>query len=153
MSLVVQEKTNTKGASPVDKRIIYVSPNDCIFNLVTDLFYPVLSAFQINGDFSFEGPQARLSNSTLAVTNSLKMALFDKSDESMLTDYEELLERLGEGAGGLLSFVEGLVNGFLKENPKSIKSEIYDEWEGTSLSEKLENNTMLRLPAARLNRQ
>ena len=57
---------------------------------------PILRAFDFDGELSFGGSKARLKNAEIAVTNSLNFAIFDKSDESMLTDYEELLQKLGD---------------------------------------------------------
>ena len=66
----------------------------------------------------------RITPLTLRLTSA--KIFFDKSDESMLTDYEELLQQLGDSGGDLLNFINGLVDSFLTENPVSIKNEIYD---------------------------
>lgn len=134
---LLQDQTNTKSASAVSQRIVYVSPTDSIYKLVAENFDPILMAFQMPGQLQFNGPTTRLKNASVSVTNSLRMALFDKSDESMLTDYEELLHELGNSSGELLSFVENLVGRFLNDNPVSIKNEILDDWEHSKISDRL----------------
>ena len=111
---------------------------------------PILRAFDFDGDLSFGGPRKKLKKNVsgtpeITVTNSLNFAIFDKSDESMLTDYEELLQKLGDQGSDLLNYIDGLVNSFLTENPKTIKNEILDEWEEHEVSDRLLFDTPIPL--------
>ena len=145
LARVVQDTTATKRASAIENRIMYVDPEQKVFEQLDDILEPILRAFQFDGDLSFSGSRGRLSGSGVTVVNSLNFALFDKSDESMLTDYEELLQKLGEQGGNLLGFINELVDGFLTENPETIKNEIYDEWDDTSVSDRLVFDTPIPL--------
>ena len=63
----------------------------------------------------------------------------------MLTDYEELLQKLGDQGSDLLNYIDGLVNSFLTENPKTIKNEILDEWEEHEVPDRLLFDTPIPL--------
>lgn len=142
---IIQEETNTQGASPVENRIIYLDSSDKVFSCINDILEPILRAFQFPGELSFSGQKARLKNASVTVTNSLNFALFDKSDESMLTDYEELLQKLGEQGGDLFEFICELIDGFLTGNPETINNEIYDEWDDMEVPERLVFDTPIPL--------
>ena len=142
---IIQELSGTKQASAIENRIIYVDPEHKVFEQVDDILEPILRAFQLEGDLSFSERKGRLSSSEVTVVNSLNFALFDKSDESMLTDYEELLHKLGEEGGNLLGYINKLVDGFLTENPSTIKNEVLDEWDEKSIADRLVFDTPIPL--------
>ena len=144
---VIQEKTATQRASPVENRIVYLGPDDTVCNSADDLLEPILRAFQFDGALSFNGKKARLkvNEPAVTVTNSVNFALFDKSDESMLTDYEELLQKLGDGGGELLGFINDLVDGFLTQNPTTIIDTIDNDWDAAATSDRLVFDTPIPL--------
>lgn len=142
---IIQEETKTQRASPVENRIIYLDSSDKVFSCIDDILEPILRAFQFQGELSFSGQKTHLKNSSIMVTNSLNFALFDKSDESMLTDYEELLQKLSERDGELFEFICELVDEFLTSNPETIDNEIYDEWDNMEVPERLVFDTPIPL--------
>ena len=142
---VIQELTKTQRASPIENRIIYLNPEDKVSDKANDVLETILRAFQFDGQLSFDGKKARLKNSEVTVTNSLNFALFDKSDESMLTDYEELLQLLGQNSGELFNFINELVDNFLTKNPITITNDVYDAWDETEIPERLVFDTPIPL--------
>ncbi len=132
---LIQQETGTPGASVVDERIVYVDAGEVILEIVDGLVQKVLRALQFDGKIIFGKDKATLKNSSVSLNNSLSFALFDKSDESMLTDYEELLDKLGQGE--MLGFLNDLIDGFLDKNPTNIIEEIYDDWDEMSTSDRL----------------
>lgn len=145
LAQILQESTSTKGASPIENRIIYIDPSDKVFEQVDKILEPIIRSFQLDGDLSFLKKKDQLKNSEVTLVNSLNFALFDKSDESMLTDYEELLQKLEKQSEGLLSFINEFVNSFLTENPNTIIDEILDEWDDTGIPDRLVFDTPIPL--------
>ena len=142
---VIQEGTKTLLASPVDNRIIYLNPTDRVSEKLKEIIGPILRAFQFEESLPFNGNKGKLKNVDVTITNAMKIALFDKSDESMLTDYEELLDKLGSNSGDLLSYVDDLIEKFMKSNPNSIIGEVDDEWESTEITSRLVVDTPIPL--------
>ena len=134
---IIQDATNTRRASPIKDRIIYLEPAQTVFEQINDILEPILRSFQFEGDLSFSGKREKLTNSEVTIVNSLNFALFDKSDESMLTDYEELLQKIEEKSGDLLGFIDELVDSFLTENPTTITNQIHNEWEEAPVERRL----------------
>ena len=64
------------------------------------------------------------------------LAAFDKSDESLLNDYEELLT-LAEGGEDEVEKFADLITAFLTEDPKGIDSEVDAQWGNTEIGDRL----------------
>ncbi len=81
---------------------------------------------------------AEARNARFEITNHCYLSLFDKSDEALLNDYEELLNLVvkGEDAKALEIFSK-LSTDYLFENPAGFEREIETEYDGQSVSEKL----------------
>ena len=77
-------------------------------------------------------------NGRFGITNNCYLSLFDKSDEALLNDYEELLNLVfkSEDAKALQIFSK-LSTDYLFENPAGFEREIETEYDGQSVSEKL----------------
>lgn len=142
---VIQEETKTSGASSVDRRIIYIDSEQTLLETVDGLIQKVLRAFQFDGSISVGSSKTEIKNASVALANSHAFALFDKSDESMLTDYEELLDKLGQGGGKLLDFLGNLVRSFFEENPTSITEEVFDYWDEMDTPNRLVFDTPIPL--------
>ena len=141
----IQERSSSKSVSVVDNRIRYIDEDEKILDVLNALAQPIIRALEIDEVFSFSAEKRSIKNSNLSLTNSLNVALFDKSDESMLTDYEELIDRLSEDGENLIDVINNLVNGFLVENPVSIVSDIEDWWEETTVENRLVFETPIPL--------
>ncbi|NIQ15120.1 MAG: hypothetical protein GTO02_12230, partial [Candidatus Dadabacteria bacterium] len=70
------------------------------------------------------------------MTNQIHFAAFDKSDESLLNDYESLLTML-ESNDPLINDFKNLVDSFLYKNPESIENDIDEEWTNTNIEDRL----------------
>ena len=76
----------------------------------------------------------QIANNMIArVSNRLQLFLFDKSDESLINDYEEIIDDQGELTG---AFAE-LIGSFVTENPANCIEEVAQEWEEKTIQDKL----------------
>jgi len=72
-------------------------------------------------------------NLVASISNRCYLFLFDKSDEALINDYEEILE----SKEGLIELFAKLINGFIEDNPISFIEEVEDEWYEKSIPDKL----------------
>lgn len=100
-----------------------------------------LKSFQINSSAPIEA-----KNDKVRLTNNCYLSLFDKSDEALLNDYEELLSLAlsGEEAKALEIFSK-LSTDYLFENPVSFVTGVEQEYDNQSVSEKLAYNSPIPL--------
>jgi very-short-patch-repair endonuclease len=71
------------------------------------------------------------------ITNSCYFALFDKSDEALVNDYEMILQLLAQGDNILAEAFNRLIEDFIHKNPESFERGIADEWDDKDVPEKL----------------
>ena len=63
--------------------------------------------------------------------------MHDKSDESLLNDYEQLLAAARGSGGPILDLFEGMVRSVVLEDPVSVDSTVSDAWENTGIADRL----------------
>lgn len=73
------------------------------------------------------------NNMVTRISNRLQLFLFDKSDESLINDYEEIIEDQGE----LTEAFAELIDSFVTENPQNFIEDVAQEWEEKTILEKL----------------
>lgn len=78
----------------------------------------------------------RAQRSQLALINALHFSAFDKADESLLNDYEELLSNLAAGSEVAIDF-QKIIAAFLTTDPVNVNAEIDRQWEGTPIEGRL----------------
>src|SRR5260221_12431381 len=69
----------------------------------------------------------KAQRSQLAITNAVHLSAFDKADESLLNDYEELLTELSSVSEVSIDF-QKIINPFLTTDPVNVNADIDREW-------------------------
>ena len=81
---------------------------------------------------------AEINNGNISISNKCYFSIFDKSDEALLNDYEELLNIIISGKDDkALEIFSKLSTDYLFENPKIFTREVDTEYDGQSVSNKL----------------
>jgi hypothetical protein len=94
-----------------------------------------MRGFNLNG---LHDSELKIKNGKCEITNQCYLVLADKSDESLLNDYEELLTLLQSGENSeALSLFNKLSEDFLVRNPKSFARAIEEDYENKTCSERL----------------
>ena len=78
----------------------------------------------------------KAQRSQIAVTNAIHFSAFDKADESLLNDYEELLTKLASGAEVAIDF-QNIIDAFLTRDPINFNIDIDQEWDNTPIEGRL----------------
>ena len=71
------------------------------------------------------------------ISSNCYICLFDKSDEALINDYEEIITKLNEWDSELWNGFSNLINDFIYKDPKKVTFEIKSEWEDRQLCDKL----------------
>lgn len=138
-------QTGKKGTIAVDKRILYLA--ELQGNLSTEIQYilqNLTNFFELDTCINLKNPELQKARSLLVrATNSLHLALFDKSDEAIINDYEEILNLSGENQ--LVQQFNLLVDDFIHKNPTSFEEEIEKDWDSLATTERLMARTPIPL--------
>ncbi|WP_290697458.1 AAA domain-containing protein [Amphritea sp.] len=133
----LKKEHQLQGTNPIIERIFHKAEDETYLNVVMQTFHSVLAALNVEGDVDLLSSAVTKAHAHgITVTNELTFSLFDKSDESIVNDYEALMVGLEEGNPLLDSFRE-IVESFLTENPVSIEIETDKEWDATETSDRV----------------
>jgi superfamily I DNA and/or RNA helicase/very-short-patch-repair endonuclease len=115
-------------------RIIYLNgDNDFLLSLET-IIRKLENFFELSRNINLQNPELQMGVNLLSsLSNKAYIFIFDKSDESLINDYEEILTNSDD----LIDTFSSLLNGFIEENPKSFVEEISDEWHDQDIPSKL----------------
>jgi very-short-patch-repair endonuclease len=115
-------------------RIIYINGEDDFFITLETIIRKIENFFELNRNIDLQNSELQKGvNLLTSLSNKSYFFLFDKSDESLINDYEEILNDNGE----LLNDFSLLLNGFVENEPKPFMEDVDDEWHEKSTPERL----------------
>ena len=125
------------STNPFSERIFHKSPDGSHFDVIAQTFHKALAALQVEGNVDLKsGGATQAERYGLTVSNAMTFTLFDKSDESIVNDYEQLMVGLDEDDPLVDSF-RSIIEAFLTENPVSVEREVEREWDETETPSRL----------------
>jgi len=141
MDYVAQQVAKAEGRptipSVVRDRIIYLEPDQSALNVAQAILDNMVGGFNLREEIDFRQPRdQKISSLFVTATNRLSFSLFDRADESMVNDYESILTGLNS-SGDITQFFKGLIDGFLLQNPVSVREEIDREWDEKPMPQRL----------------
>lgn len=123
------------------ERIIYLAEPEKRQHLLGEIDRAIKEAvnyFGLNPYIDINVPERQTAKgANVQITNSCYLGLFDKSDESLVNDYEEILQMLNAGGGVLAGAFQQLIDDFIMSNPVSVVSQVEHEWDDQEPGEKL----------------
>lgn len=141
VDFILQERQGTVERiliSPVDDRIVYLSETDSFIAEMEKILKKLVPALEVADDLDLRRKQLQTASAPdLKIANTAYFAIFDKADEALLNDYEELLSAINEdqkAAGGLF---ENIIKSFLLDEPKSFRETVDSNWDSLSVPERL----------------
>lgn len=115
-------------------RIIYLSGDENFSSVIETVIRKIENFFELNRSINIQSSESQKGvNLIISLSNTSYIFLFDKSDEALINDYEEILNDNGD----LIENFSLLLNGFIEESPKSFTEDICDEWDEKSIPDKL----------------
>lgn len=143
LEFIVQEHNVVKGTKgnlkSVSERIIYLAQHtDDLQKVLGEILVEITNFFEVDGRVNFAGSDLMIAKgANVRVSNSCYLCLFDKSDEALVNDYEQILSELGEDGGALSGAFNELLEDFLHKNPEACNPIIEDEWDNTETPDRL----------------
>lgn len=123
--------------SPIPERIHYIKPEQSIYEEARVLFQRVANAMDLGGKINLSSTDTDASTIAVGLSSSLSLAAYERSDEALLNDYEEILEALEHGGSAVVELFEGIVGGVLRENPKSIAAAVESTWDALPMVDRM----------------
>ena len=122
-------------AHHIDDRIIYLEQEQQIEKVAQGILDSFAHSIALGDSVDLSNPtKIAAGRGSVKLDNRMYFAAFDQSDESLLNDYESLIQLCGSGEGQAF---ENLIASFMNENPVSFDAEIDSEWIEKAFDEKL----------------
>ncbi len=141
IDFVVQELDSSAvklALSPIDNRIIYLDPQRPFIDEIDRVLTKMSPTFDLSGDFDVRQPNIQtLTSANLRLSKTAYFAVSDKSDESLLNDYEALLTAVSEDQRNVTGLFQSIIRGFLIDEPNSVRERVSDQWDRTSIPDRL----------------
>jgi len=124
--------------SPVADRIVYLDDKRAFLEEMETVFSRLIPAFEFAAGIDLRTKTLQqVSSPTLKITTAAYLAVFDKSDESLINDYEELLAAFNEEQKSAGDLFENIIKGFLFDNPVSVSSAVDSAWDEMTIPDRL----------------
>lgn len=115
-------------------RIIYFEDKKDLLPQLQKIVDDVRDVLGLTKPVDIKETSSQIANNMVTrISNRLQLFLFDKSDESLINDYEEIIEDQGE----LTEAFAELIDSFVTENPQNFIEDVAQEWEEKTILEKL----------------
>lgn len=156
LEYIAQQYNNERGKfgnlKAISERIIYLAQHG---NDLPSSLQPIIDEltdfFELDTKVNVSRTVPQTAKGLFArITNSCYFALFDKSDESLVNDYEMILQLLAQGNSVLAAAFNGLIDDFINKNPERFTLEIDEEWDNMEVPDKLVFNSPIPLNSEQL---
>lgn len=143
LEFVVQEHNVLKGTKgnlkTVSERIIYLAQHtEDLQEVLSDILVEIANFFEVSGRVNFVGSEPiTAKGSEVRLSNACYLSLFDKSDEALVNDYEDILTQLSDDGGDLAEAFNELLGDFLHNNPEACNPIVEKEWDTTGTPDRL----------------
>lgn len=116
-------------------RIVYINSDDDFSLVVETIIRKIENFFELNRNINVRDSELQKGvNLITSLSNKAYLFLFDKSDESLINDYEKILNDKGD----ILDSFSLLISDFVeKEKTDQFIDEVNEEWDRQSVSQKL----------------
>lgn len=138
IEFVIQEfnkqSENADSLLGVFDRILYLNGAGDFLLTIKSYINQLENFFEFKKSIDFANSDIqRHSNLLVQISNKSYFYIFDKSDEALINDYEEILNDDGD----LNEKFTNLLKSFIEDNPVSFIDEVCEEWISKSIPEKL----------------
>lgn len=143
LEFITQEYNKDSGKKgslkEISERIIYLTQyQDNFKDEIARILTAIVNYFDLDNSIDISDSEAQVARNLWAkITNSIYVTLFDKSDEALINDYEEILQLLSSENNILAGAFNRLIEDFIQKEPIPFGPQIQDEWGEKETSEKL----------------
>ncbi|MFC1711180.1 AAA domain-containing protein [Patescibacteria group bacterium] len=132
--------TEKKGSlQQIGERILYLAQfENNLLPKLQSIVDEIANFFELDNSIMLTDNQPQSSKGFfISVSNTCYISLFDKSDEALVNDYEDILELIDAEDSELAIAFSQLIDDFIHIDPKSINLEVDQEWDDAEVTDKL----------------
>lgn len=127
------------SGNPIDfDRIMYLTAyesGEAFTNRLKEILDHFITYFDTRGELLLAPERTISRNQKIKLTNTAYFSLFDKADEALINDYEQILDM--DLDSELFAEFEKIVSGFITDEPKDVSTKVEANWDEMDSTEKL----------------
>jgi superfamily I DNA and/or RNA helicase len=122
-----------------EERKIYISEQENLCEKLNNIINSIIPKLRLEGNINLSNPTAQISKSiNFVISNNSSICVFDKSDEALINDFEDILSKISEGEDSeVVELFKSIITDFLMNEPEVINENLEDSWDGMSVNERL----------------
>jgi hypothetical protein len=121
-----------------EERKLYISEEENLPDRLNGIVQNLISKLRTEKNIDFKNSSKQISKGIdFTLSNNCYFCVFDKSDEALVNDYEDILTKLLAGDSDVAEMFKQLITDFLINEPEVINENIEDEWDGLEVNERL----------------
>ena len=122
----------------ISDRIIYLDEEAKLTDRLNLIIKDICDYFRIEKSPDLKSTAHQISKSiSCIVSNNCSICVFDKSDESLINDYEEILTLLENDDSEASKMFKDIINDFLLNEPEGFIENIESDWDNASTDDRL----------------
>lgn len=140
LEFVLQEIAQANGRewlNPITERILYLTPEQSILEVARGLYGAVAAALGMAGQTELSEGGMECKNPELTLSPELHLCAYERGEESLVNDYEEIITLARQGGSEIVDLFEKLVGGVLSDNPVSIAQKVEEQWDSLPLVDRM----------------
>ena len=128
-----------------EERKIYIAEQENLSERLNNIINGIIPKLRLEGIIDLTNTEkqiaknvnARTSNEFI-ISNNCSICVFDKSDEALINDFEDILTKISEGEDSeIVELFKSIISDFLMNEPEVINESLEDSWDGMSVNERL----------------
>ncbi|MDO8735705.1 MAG: hypothetical protein Q7K29_01285, partial [Thermoleophilia bacterium] len=134
------EETGKRGSlKTISERIIYLAQHGEDFaKLINTILQEISNFFELDNKVDISNNSAQSAKGFWTrISNACYICLFEKSDEALVNDYEDILQQIDSSDSVLAESFNVLIDDFVHKNPQPYNPEVEEEWDELPTSDKL----------------
>nr|MBC8306542.1 AAA family ATPase [Pelagibacterales bacterium] len=135
-----------------EERKIYISDEEDFCDRLNKVINTLIPKLRLEGNIDLKNFEPQIAKSiNFVLSNNCSICVFDKSDEALINDFEDILSKILSGENSeIVDLFKSIISDFLLNEPHVITEDLEDEWEGLGLSERLNYKSPIPLNSEQL---
>lgn len=135
-----------------EERKIYISEEENISKKLNEIINNIIPKLRLEGKIDLSNSEKQVAQSiNFVISNNCSICVFDKSDEALINDFEDILSKILKGEDSeIVELFKSIISDFLINEPEVINENIEDTWDEIGVSERLNYKSPIPLNSEQL---
>lgn len=135
----VLRRDENKVETFTEERKIYISEEEDFSKRLNDIIDTLISKLRLEGKIDLKNTDKQIIKSiNFVISNNCSVCVFDKSDEALINDFEDILSKIQSGEESeIAEMFKNIIKDFLLKEPEVINEGLEDSWDGKEVGDRL----------------